>query len=250
LTQLNHCAAHDAHSRSDPKEWREHFVKLKEEMTVDLELSLAMAGAIVAGALLAIVLMAFWPRRAKQAALVLGAISLACAGGTVLLAASVSSCLGRARQVGLRTLEQNVPAFLVHLQEPRFRVRIASGPTVEVPAVETVCVRAICALIPILFKRVWTHLQLREAMQAASVRVVEAQQWGLHAVRSRQEELEEDHGVQLRALETRAARETVLQLAKAGLLDEHFAWFRARNLPSVIPHEADGAAKDVRRRTI
>ena len=129
------------------------------------------------------------------------------------------------------------------------RLRVGSGPTVHVPPVEIVVQRAICALIPILCKRAWTHLQFREAIQAASVRVVEAQQWGLHAVRSRQEELEED-GVQLRAIEKRAARETVIQLAKAGLLEQHFAWFHARSLPPVMPQDKDGVVQEFRRRTI
>ena len=244
----NHCWAHDTHTRNAQEEWREDYVKLKEGMLVDLEISLAIP-YLLAGSLLAIVLISFFPRRVKQGALVLGALSLGCAGCAVLLAARVTSCLVAAQRVGLQTLEANVPAFLVHLQEPRLRLRIGSGPPVPVPPVETVVVRATCALIPILCKRVWTHLQVREAMQAASVRVVEAQQWGLHAVRSRQEELEED-GVQLRAIESRAARETVIQLAKAGLLEQHFAWFHARSLPPVMPQDKDGVVQEVRRRTI
>ena len=53
-----------------------------------------------------------------------------------------------------------------------------------------------------------SRVKLGQERQAQAVKVMQAQQWGMHVVRSRAEELE-DEGARPKALETRAARETV-----------------------------------------
>lgn len=173
--------------------------------------------------------------------MVVAGILAAILAAVVLCAAAGSSCVSSALKSALRS-QLDAQAFVVHLQEPRLRVRV-SGWTFAVPTVENVLMRAVLAGVPLIARQLWSRVKLAQERQAKAVKVTQAQQWGMHVVRSRAEELEEE-GAKPRAYESRAARETVLALASAGLLDAHLAWFSARNLPPVIPSSHDLPPKD------
>lgn len=241
LEKNNECSGHPASMEPFSEVWPENFRQLQNIMHVDLSVSwtsVVLWGFLFVGAV------TYCSKRGVQriprnsvfafAYMVLGSVSVIVLTAAVFAVCSVTSCMQQAKATALAVaIEKGHPVHIAHLSDPRIKISVL-GLTVGAPPLQPLLMKVLMTAVPFGIRRLWQRYTAIQQRNYELMRTVQQQQWGLHLVQSRVEEIQEELRQDVSSQQQRVARQTVLSLADAGLLDRHLRWFSNRGLPPFI----------------
>lgn len=115
--------------------------------------------------------------------------------------------------------------------------------TVACPPLSSALSRGLYLAIPWSIKRGWSMLLKMQSVQNQLLAQVHDQNWGNHRVQARLEELRSENQP-VDSVHLVAAQQTVTQLAKLGLLEDHLKFFESRNQPAFLNTEEYAPCSD------